>query len=91
MSPANTFQVVLSTDGSKSFVIFLYGNIEWGDATVGFNAGDGTRFLMFPGSLTTNITEIETNSNVGLLGAYVYRVDLPIIIPNGMFMHAKPH
>ena len=28
-TPTNTFQSVLVTDGSKSFVIFNYGDINW--------------------------------------------------------------
>ena len=37
----NTFQCVITTDGTTSFAIFLYNKIEWttGPARVGFNEG----------------------------------------------------
>lgn len=79
------------TDGRRSFVIFLYadGEIQWttGDASggrngfggteaqVGFNAGDGIRFASVPGSRTGDIVNIDTTSNVGIPGVWVFRVD----------------
>lgn len=81
----NTFQIVLVTDGQMSFVLFIYGEIQWGFANVGFNAGDGTRFFMVPGALTADAISIETDSNVGLPGLYIYRVDLiEVLEPDGM-------
>ena len=79
------------TDGRRSFVIFLYANgeIQWttGDASggtngfggtaaqVGFNAGDGIRFASVPGSQTRDIVNIDSTSNVGIPGVWVFRVD----------------
>ena len=79
------------TDGRRSFVIFLYadGEIQWttGDASggtngfggtaaqVGFNSGDGIRFASVPGSQTMAIVNIDTTSNVGIPGVWVFRVD----------------
>ena len=87
----NTFQCVLVTDTIRSFVIFLYAEdgIQWttGDASggsggfggtpaqVGFNAGDGIRFFSVPGSQTNDIVNIETTSNVGRPGVWMFRVD----------------
>ncbi len=51
-SQENTFQVVLATDGSSSFVLFLYQDIQWGTANIGFNAGDGVRGYMAPEAFT---------------------------------------
>jgi len=79
------------TDGTNSFVAFLYadGLIQWttGDASGGsnglggipaqggFNAGDGVRFFSIPGSQTAAIVDIETTSNVGVPGLWMFRVD----------------
>ena len=61
-----------------TFVFFIYGDIQWGSgANVGFNAGDGVRFFMDPGALTSQALNIDEGSNVGVTGVYIYRVDLP--------------
>ena len=76
----NTFQVVIATDGQRTFVHFLYGDIEWGFANIGFNAGDGVRSFMVPGALSLDSVDIEEGSNVGRRGVYIYRVDRCSII-----------
>ena len=79
------------TDGTNSFVVFLYadGLIQWttGDASGGrnglggteaqggFNAGDGVRFFSINDSQTPAIVNIETTSNVGVPGLWMFRVD----------------
>jgi len=79
----NSFQVVIATDGQRTFVFFIYGDIEWGFANIGFNAGDGVRSFMVPGALTSQSINIEEGSNVGRTGVYLYRVDqCSIIDPN---------
>ena len=80
----NTFQVVLSTDGEKSFIFFIYADIQWGMGGIGFNAGDGVRSFTVPGSLTLSARVIEEGSNVGVTGVYAFRVDLlDIVRPGG--------
>ncbi|XP_052269214.1 alpha-tectorin-like isoform X2 [Dreissena polymorpha] len=37
----NTFQLTLTTDGTKSYAIFLYDVISWYPGVTGVNAGDG--------------------------------------------------
>ena len=80
----NTFQCVLITDGTNSFVIFLYADdlIQWSfgdvsnvDAQAGFNAGDGEFHFTINGSQTPAIVDIETTSNIGVPGKYLFRVD----------------
>uniref|UniRef100_A0ABM0M9L1 Protein mesh-like n=1 Tax=Saccoglossus kowalevskii TaxID=10224 RepID=A0ABM0M9L1_SACKO len=86
----NTFQAVLITNGRHSFTLFNYGNITWttgtasdGDtnglggtpAKVGFNAGDNSTYFTVPTSFTHEIVNIETTTNVGVTGRYVFRVD----------------
>ncbi|KAI4888995.1 hypothetical protein NFI96_019092, partial [Prochilodus magdalenae] len=92
ITPVNTFQVVLITDGELSFTIFQYHNITWttgmhassgGDiaglggiaAQAGFNAGDGRRYFNIPGSRTDDVVEVESTTNVGYPGRWVFRID----------------
>ncbi len=96
MYQRNTFQCILVSDGQRSFVEFFYadGLIQWttGDASggsgglggteaqVGFNAGDGIRFASVPGSQTPDIINIDTTSNVGRGGVWLFRVDQEEIV-----------
>ena len=80
----NTFQVVLSTDGEKSFIFFIYADIQWGMGGIGFNAGDGVRSFTVPRSRTLSARVIEESSNVGVTGVYAFRVDLlDMVRPGG--------
>jgi len=84
----------------QSFVIYLYadGQIQWttGDssggsgglggipAQVGFNAGDGVNFAIVPESRTPDIINIDTTSNVGIPGVWIFQVNEErIAIANG--------
>ena len=73
----NTFQCVLATSGSKSFVIFLYKDLQWGggEAVAGINAGDGINFITIPGSLSQDILSLTETSNVGNPGVWIFEVD----------------
>ena len=44
-------------------------------AQVGFNAGDGRRFISVPGSWTRDIIKINSTSNVNDPGVWIFRVD----------------
>ena len=70
----NTFQVILATDGSRSFAGFIYRDIQWaGNAQIGFNAGDGHGYSI---PLTTaDVLDGRHGSNVMVPGTYVYRTD----------------
>ena len=73
----NTFQAVIVADQQMTFVFFIYGDIQWGDrASIGFNAGDGTRPSMNPLALRRQALNIDEGSNVNVTGLYIYRVDL---------------
>ena len=80
----NSFQVVIVSDGELSFVFFSFGDIQWhGNAFIGFNLG-GSRIFSLPGSQSPAAVDIETRSNVGVPGLFVYRVDQANVIePNG--------
>lgn len=83
---ANTLQVVLATDGSVSFVFFIYLDIQWGGPTqLGFNAGDGTiSFMLLEAFNTFAVLNLESTSNIGIPGCYIFRVDTPQILqPDG--------
>jgi hypothetical protein len=89
----NTFQVIIATDGIKTFVLFLYEDIQWGSShnVIGFNAGDQERSYTLPESWTTNaILNLESTSNVGIPGAYIFRVDqTTITAPTCMFEYQR--
>lgn len=88
------------TDGKCSFVTFLYadGLIQWttGDASGGSNglggtpakagldAGD-TRFFGHPDSLTSDIINIATTTNVRVPGRWTFRVDLEEVVQPGVY------
>ena len=66
----NTFQVVIASDGFRTFVRFSYGDIQWGGSStlIGVSAGDGFNFITHPASLSSNITSIDDSS-------VTYRID----------------
>ena len=85
------------TDGTSSYVIFNYldNGITWttGDASggsngfggtpaqVGFNKGDSVNYFAAELSRTSGVVDIETTSNVGVAGRYVWQVNGEIITP----------
>ena len=91
-----TFQCILATDGTNSFVFFLYGDGEINSysgyrAQVGLNAGNGVDFISVNGSLTNSIFNIDQDSNVGCPGVFVFKVNGGVQQPesgrNGKFYH----
>ncbi|KAI0239248.1 Sushi domain-containing protein 2 [Lamellibrachia satsuma] len=44
-------------------------------ARVGFNAGDGLRYFSVPGSRQAAIVDVETTTNLGLPGRWMFRID----------------
>ena len=78
---ANTFQAVIVADQQMTFVFFIYGDIQWGDgASIGFSAGNGTRFLIVPRAPRRQALNIDEGSNVGVTGLFIYRVDLCLVL-----------
>ena len=71
---------MIATDGNSTYVLFLYRDIQWGDAatSVGFNAGDGVHGFNVPEAFGDfDILSLESTSNVGVEypGVHMYRVD----------------
>ncbi len=66
----------LGSDERESFVLFLYGDIQWGEnAQIGFNAGDNVRSISVSEALTPDTVDIEFHSNINITGAYLFQVD----------------
>ena len=72
----NTFQAVLATNGTVTFAVFLYQDIEWGRAQIGFNAGDGYSSFMLDEVLTDETA--DELPNVEKPGVFVFRIDSKI-------------
>lgn len=80
----NTFQAIITTDGTYSFAIYNYDELVWTFGTAsngthaqaGFNAGDGVNFHIIQGSFTLDVININQRSNVGVAGKYIFRLDL---------------
>ena len=81
---------MLAVSGSETYAIYLYadGLIQWttGDETginglggvpaiVGYSFGDGIISYTVPGSLSTDIINIASISNIGEPGKWVFRLD----------------
>ena len=66
----STFQVVIASDGEKTFVKFNYGAIQWGGIStlIGVSAGDQVNFIVHPASHTTSVLSLDNT-------ATTYRID----------------
>ena len=66
----NTFQAVIASDGSRTFVRFTYGDIQWGGnrTLIGVSAGDQRNFVTHPASLNPSVVFLD-GTNI------TYRVD----------------
>jgi len=77
----NTFQLVLTTNGEESYVLFNYGRMQWPNSRVkvnvesGFNLGDGKLYHQMEGSFSSKIVELEKKSNVGMRSKWLFRVE----------------
>ena len=71
--------MVLATDGTLSFVFFIYHDIQWAGflgTQLGFGAGDGIHFFRLPEAFNSSaILNLESTSNIDIPGHYLYRVD----------------
>ena len=56
----NTFQVVVASDGTRTFVRFNYGDIQWGGPTlIGVSIGDRANFITHPDSLSPSVLSLD--------------------------------
>ena len=99
----NTFQCVITTDGVKSFAIFLYNEMQWAleydplfPARVGFSDGTSNKAYELPASGTQDILHTTAKSNVRRPGIWVFRIDginilSPHPITNGVTCSPPTH
>ena len=78
-SQLNAFQAVIATDGDITYILFHYGDIQWVPDTtfIGFSVGDFIRQIYtLPESRdNSSLFRLETTSNTGQPGRFIYRVD----------------
>ncbi|XP_077312606.1 sushi, nidogen and EGF-like domain-containing protein 1 [Lithobates pipiens] len=89
-STVNTFQAVLITNASLTFAMFNYASIHWttgtssgGDskgtggtpALAGVNSGYKVGYYQIASSLTSEIINISSTSNVNVPGRWVFKLD----------------
>ena len=81
----NTFQVVIASDTTRSFIIFLYEQLQWttGDASggsgglggteagIGLGAGDGAHHFTIAVSNTPQVLGLTYMSNIDTAGVLV--------------------
>ena len=62
----NTFQVVVVSDGTRSFVRFSYGDIQWGGSMtlIGISAGDRVNFITHPASLNSSVLLLDNTTTI---------------------------
>ena len=64
--------MVLVTDGKRSFILFSYGDIQW---------GNGENLFIFADGIVIVRSQIgNTATNVGIPGVFSYRIDQEDII-----------
>ncbi|XP_036391204.1 uncharacterized protein LOC118782065 [Megalops cyprinoides] len=72
-----SFQVVLISDGILSFVLMNYGHIAPSNGYVqaGYDTVNSTHHFQIPGSFQSNITGLNSTSNVNETGRWAFRTD----------------
>ncbi|CAM2709227.1 unnamed protein product [Rotaria socialis] len=87
----NTFQIVLCTDEDRSFIFFLYHDLQWANpynhsyyyAQAGFHNGNRNVSEQLPNSGTEDVVELSNESNVNTPGLFAFRVDAETIHAGG--------
>ena len=77
---------MIATNSTSTYVLFLYEDINWANSatSIGFNAGDEMRGFNLPEASATQYTlNLENTSNVGIPGAYYFRVDQRLVLMPG--------
>jgi len=54
---------------------FMRPHIQYTAGIVGFHSGDSGHDFELPFSGTANVSDLSRNSNIGVKGVYVYRID----------------
>ncbi|XP_064383718.1 adhesion G-protein coupled receptor V1-like isoform X2 [Halichondria panicea] len=92
----NTFQCIVATDGVRSFTVLMYADnlLQWmtGDSDGGVNGfggdradvgfiGEGSNMFFLPGSNTGAVLELDTTTNVGVGGVWIFEVGTSVERP----------
>ena len=90
----NTFQAVLTSNGTYSFVVFNYGRLGWSNVVMhhiraGFDSGQNQVFFLINGSSNFDIINLATTSNVNMAGKNVFRVDTTFVYPNSQLLASQ--
>ncbi|KFD68230.1 hypothetical protein M514_03139 [Trichuris suis] len=76
--PKNTFQIALIMSMNGTFAHFIYNELNWhGNATIGFNKGDGRIYFNMPWSGGSQALNVKENSNMGIPGEWLFKLDDP--------------
>ena len=76
-SLTNSFQIVITTDGISSYTIYNYGKLSWYKDSRNYalyNAGDGVKYYILQGSLSSSILDLSSSSNVGIIGKWIFNI-----------------
>ena len=78
----NTFQVVIASDGVRTFVTFHYGDIQWGGSRtlIGVSAGDEFNFITHPASLSSSVLLLNSTSVTYQIDGKSSLYNLPLLI-----------
>ena len=83
---SNSFQAVITTDGTESYVILFYNSIDLTTpAEVGFNFGDGQSYYSEASLRDGTSMGIESRSNLGNVekdGLYIFSLHSKFLSPN---------
>lgn len=75
VSQTNAFQAVLTTNGSETYVIFLYETVEYTSPQANNSVSVGRQGMITKLEDDENILYLPSMSNIGIEGVYVARVD----------------
>ena len=100
MTQTNTFQVVLATNGIKSFTLFQYADVQWAladprtDTSTSTASTSGSAQVGFSAGdgmryyvlNASNVLRLNSTSNINKPGLWLFRVDGPSVVRRGMFV-----
>ena len=68
------FQAVIASKESQSYVLFLYKNLPDSNVNpiIGLDSGDGVNFISPPGSGTSSVLNVASDTNIGIEGEFVF-------------------
>ena len=69
---------MLAVSRHLTFALYLYNDTQWsrgGRTSVGYYVGNGKDFITINGSFTEAIQDIDSTSNVGKPGLWVFQID----------------